>query len=161
MTAQTHTPDDPPGEKPIERWSRWENSKVPERRCTAHKRNREQCKTLQYAAATSTYHYGRAPAGRAEARLRLEMAADRNGLPTDHPAALRTGRLRGTETVRVVGEGLPAHLTAEGERLAVPGGPRCHVAGAQKQAPTGRHRVGIGQDCGVVPGSDASGRQCP
>ena len=53
MTAQTHTPDDPPGEKPIERWSRWENSKVPERRCTAHKRNGEQCKTLQYAAATS------------------------------------------------------------------------------------------------------------
>ena len=37
MTAQTHTPGDPSSEKPIERRSRWENSKVPERRCTAHK----------------------------------------------------------------------------------------------------------------------------
>ena len=78
MTTQTHSPDDPSSDKPIERRSRWENSTVPERRCTAHKRNGDRCgNPAIHGGTVCGYHGGNAPAVKAKARLRLEMASDR------------------------------------------------------------------------------------
>ena len=56
----------------------WSVSDVPERQCTAHKRNGDRCKNAAIRGGTVCgYHGGNAPAVKAKARLRLEMAADR------------------------------------------------------------------------------------
>jgi hypothetical protein len=56
----------------------WSISNVPERQCTAHKRNGDRCKNAAIrGGAVCGWHGGRAPAVKAKARLRLEMAADR------------------------------------------------------------------------------------
>ena len=56
----------------------WSISDVPERQCTAHKRNGDRCKNAAIRGGTVCgYHGGNAPAVKAKARLRLEMAADR------------------------------------------------------------------------------------
>ena len=56
----------------------WSISDVPERQCTAHKRNGDRCKNAAIRGGTVCgYHGGNAPAVKAKARLRLEMASDR------------------------------------------------------------------------------------
>ena len=56
----------------------WSISDVPERQCTAHKRNGDRWKNAAIRGGTVCgYHGGRAPAVKAKARLRLEMASDR------------------------------------------------------------------------------------
>jgi len=53
-------------------------SDVPERQCTAHKRNGDRCKNAAIRGGTVCgYHGGNPPAVKAKARLRLEMASDR------------------------------------------------------------------------------------
>ena len=83
MTAAQNNPDDDPSKaKPIRdrRLSPrdWSISDVPERQCTAHKRNGDRCKNAAIRGGTVCgYHGGNAPAVKAKARLRLEMASDR------------------------------------------------------------------------------------
>ena len=56
----------------------WSISDVPERQCTAHKRNGDRCKNAAIRGSNVCgYHGGNAPAVKAKARLRLEMASDR------------------------------------------------------------------------------------
>src|SRR6476659_1742014 len=56
----------------------WSISDVPERQCTAHKRNGDRCKNAAIRGGTVCgYHGGNPPAVKAKARLRLEMASDR------------------------------------------------------------------------------------
>ena len=56
----------------------WSISDVPERQCTAHKRNGDRCKNAAIRGGNVCgYHGGNAPAVKAKARLRLEMASDR------------------------------------------------------------------------------------
>ena len=56
----------------------WSISDVPERQCTAHKRNGDRCKNAAIRGGNVCgYHGGNAPAVKAKARLRLEMATDR------------------------------------------------------------------------------------
>lgn len=56
----------------------WSISNVPDRQCTAHKRNGDRCKNAAIrGGAVCGWHGGRAPAVKAKARLRLELAADR------------------------------------------------------------------------------------
>ena len=56
----------------------WSISAVPERQCTAHKRNGNRCRNAAIRGGTVCgYHGGNAPAVKAKARLRLEMASDR------------------------------------------------------------------------------------
>ena len=56
----------------------WSISDVPERQCTAHKRNGDRCKNAAIRGGTVCgYHGGNAPAVKAKACLRLEMASDR------------------------------------------------------------------------------------
>src|SRR6478752_6523836 len=56
----------------------WSISDVPERQCTAHKRNGDRCKNAAIRGGNFCgYHGGNAPAVKAKARLRLEMASDR------------------------------------------------------------------------------------
>lgn len=63
----------PSESEPIE-WNRGN----PARRCTAHKKNGEQCRRWAIRGGTvCTHHGGRAPAVRARARQRLDEAADR------------------------------------------------------------------------------------
>jgi hypothetical protein len=79
MTAEV----DPPKEKPhrsnygLER--DWSKSAVPGHRCTAHrKKDGERCKNAAIRGSNVCgYHGGNAPAVKAMARLRLEMASDR------------------------------------------------------------------------------------
>src|SRR4029077_15388778 len=55
----------------------WSISDVPERQCTAHKRNGDRCKNAAIRGGNVCgYHGGNAPAVKAKARLRLEMASD-------------------------------------------------------------------------------------
>jgi hypothetical protein len=74
--------ENPPKTKPIRdrRLSPrdWSSSDVPERQCTAHKRNGDRCKNAAIRGGNVCgYHGGNAPAVKAKARLRLEMASDR------------------------------------------------------------------------------------
>ena len=56
----------------------WSISDVPERQCSAHKRNGDRCKNAAIRGGNVCgYHGGNAPAVKAKARLRLEMASDR------------------------------------------------------------------------------------
>jgi hypothetical protein len=56
----------------------WSISDVPERQCTAHKRNGDRCRNAAIrSGSVCGYHGGNAPAVKAKARLRLEMASDR------------------------------------------------------------------------------------
>src|SRR6476469_5619601 len=56
----------------------WSISDVPERQCTAHKRNGDRCKNAAIRGGNVCgYHGGNAPAVKAKSRLRLEMASDR------------------------------------------------------------------------------------
>ena len=56
----------------------WSISDVPERQCTAYKRNGDRCKNAAIRGGNVCgYHGGNAPAVKAKARLRLEMASDR------------------------------------------------------------------------------------
>ena len=56
----------------------WSISDVPERQCSAHKRDGSRCKNAAIQGGTVCgYHGGNAPAVKAKARLRLEMASDR------------------------------------------------------------------------------------
>ena len=57
----------------------WSISDVPERQCTAHrKKDGERCKNAAIRGSNVCgYHGGNAPAVKAKARLRLEMASDR------------------------------------------------------------------------------------
>ena len=51
---------------------------MPERQCSAHKRNGDRCKNAAIRGGNVCgYHGGNAPAVKAKARLRLEMASDR------------------------------------------------------------------------------------
>ncbi|WP_237569649.1 hypothetical protein [Mycolicibacterium lacusdiani] len=56
----------------------WTRSAHPERRCTGHRKNGEQCKNAAILGGTVCgYHGGRAPAVRRKAQQRLSDAADR------------------------------------------------------------------------------------
>ena len=56
----------------------WSISDVPERQCSAHQRDGSRCKNAAIQGGTVCgYHGGNAPAVKAKARLRLEMASDR------------------------------------------------------------------------------------
>src|SRR4029077_20053679 len=57
----------------------WSISNVPERQCTAHrKKDGQRCKNAAIRGSNVCgYHGGNAPAVKAKARLRLEMASDR------------------------------------------------------------------------------------
>ena len=56
----------------------WSISDVPERQCSAHKRDGSRCKNAAIQGGTVCgYHGGNGPAVKATARLRLEMASDR------------------------------------------------------------------------------------
>ena len=56
----------------------WSISDVPERQCSAHQRDGIRCKNAAIQGGTVCgYHGGNAPAVKAKARLRLEMASDR------------------------------------------------------------------------------------
>ena len=56
----------------------WSISDVPERQCSARKRDGTRCKNAAIQGGTVCgYHGGNAPAVKAKARSRLEMASDR------------------------------------------------------------------------------------
>ena len=62
-------------EGPIDRWGR---SAHPERRCTAHRKNGDQCKNAaRHGTNVCDFHGAKAPQVKRRARQRIEEAADR------------------------------------------------------------------------------------
>ncbi|MGV0578103.1 hypothetical protein ABQE57_05930 [Mycolicibacterium elephantis] len=67
--------DDLSRSRPIDRWQR---SASPERRCTAHRKNGDQCKNAaRYGTNVCDFHGAKAPQVKRKARQRIEEAADR------------------------------------------------------------------------------------
>ena len=80
--VQVLHPDDDPSENRPMRDRRmaprdWSISNVPERQCTAHKRNGDRCKNAAIRGGAVCGWHEAHSAVKAKARLRLEMASDR------------------------------------------------------------------------------------